>query len=153
MERTLARRLFAESLGSAFLAAVVIGSGSAAQQISPGDVGLELFENAAATAVGLYAIILRFGPVAGTASPGDPPDRTHPRPDGRPRRRSYASVPASGSALPGPAALATCPSGAGRNAAGDDRRLRGTLAVAAGIPLLDDLLDLHQHRQPRRLGR
>ena len=55
----------AELLGSAFLAAVVIGSGIAAQQLSPGNVGLELFENAAATAAGLYAIILMFGPVSG----------------------------------------------------------------------------------------
>jgi glycerol uptake facilitator-like aquaporin len=59
------RRLIAELLGSAFLAAVVIGSGIAAQDLSPGATGLELFENAAATAVGLYAIILMFGPVSG----------------------------------------------------------------------------------------
>ncbi|HWF51716.1 MAG TPA: aquaporin [Solirubrobacteraceae bacterium] len=61
----LARRVLAEFLGSAFLAAIVIGSGIAAQQLSPGDVGLELFENAAATAAGLFAIILMFGPVSG----------------------------------------------------------------------------------------
>jgi arsenate reductase len=61
----LARRLLAELLGSAFLAALVIGSGIAAQQLSPHDIGLELFENAAATAAGLYAIILMFGPVSG----------------------------------------------------------------------------------------
>jgi arsenate reductase len=59
------RRLFAELLGSAFLAAVVIGSGIAAQNLSPGSVGLELLENAAATAAGLFAIILMFGPVSG----------------------------------------------------------------------------------------
>ena len=59
------RRLVAEFVGSAFLAALVIGSGIAAQQLSPGDVGLQLFENAAATAAGLYAIILMFGPVSG----------------------------------------------------------------------------------------
>src|ERR1700744_6363197 len=61
----LARRLLAELLGSAFLAALVIGSGVAAQTLSPGDIGLELFENAAATAAGLYTIILMFGPVSG----------------------------------------------------------------------------------------
>ncbi|HEY1458004.1 MAG TPA: MIP/aquaporin family protein [Solirubrobacteraceae bacterium] len=61
----LARRLLAELLGSAFLAALVIGSGIAAQTLSPGDVGLELFENAAATAMGLATIILMFGPVSG----------------------------------------------------------------------------------------
>ncbi|HUY86262.1 MAG TPA: MIP/aquaporin family protein [Acidimicrobiales bacterium] len=59
------RRLVAELLGSAFLAALVIGSGIAAQQLSPNDVGLELFENAAATAAGLFAIILMFGPISG----------------------------------------------------------------------------------------
>jgi glycerol uptake facilitator-like aquaporin len=64
-EAPLWRRLAAEFLGSAFLAAVVIGSGIAAQQLSPGNVGLELLENAAATAAGLYAIILMFGPVSG----------------------------------------------------------------------------------------
>ena len=61
----LRRRLLAELLGSAFLAALVIGSGIAAQQLSPHDTGLELFENAAATAGGLYVIILMFGPVSG----------------------------------------------------------------------------------------
>jgi glycerol uptake facilitator-like aquaporin len=61
----LARRLFAEFLGSAFLAAAVIGSGIAAAELSPGDVGLQLFENAAATAAGLFTIILMFGPVSG----------------------------------------------------------------------------------------
>jgi glycerol uptake facilitator-like aquaporin len=64
-EPALWRRLLAEFLGSAFLAAVVVGSGIAAQQLSPGNVGLQLFENAAATAAGLFAIILMFGPVSG----------------------------------------------------------------------------------------
>ena len=62
---TLWRRLAAEFLGSGFLAAVVIGSGIAAQRLSPGNTGLELLENAAATAAGLFAIILMFGPVSG----------------------------------------------------------------------------------------
>ena len=64
-EPRLARRLLAEYLGSAFLAALVIGSGIAAQTLSPSDTGLQLFENAAATAAGLFAIILMFGPVSG----------------------------------------------------------------------------------------
>ena len=59
------RRLTAEFLGSAFLAAVVIGSGIAAQRLSPGQTGLQLLENAAATAAGLFAIIVMFGPVSG----------------------------------------------------------------------------------------
>jgi glycerol uptake facilitator-like aquaporin len=64
-EVALWRRLAAEFIGSAFLAAVVIGSGIAAQQLSPGNIGLELLENAAATAAGLYALILMVGPVSG----------------------------------------------------------------------------------------
>jgi arsenate reductase len=61
----LPRRLLAEFLGSAFLAATVIGSGIAASSLSPGDIGLQLFENAAATAAGLFTFILMFGPVSG----------------------------------------------------------------------------------------
>src|SRR6202042_3090768 len=65
LDAPLARRALAEFLGSAFLAATVIGSGIAAAQLSPGDTGLQLFENAAATAAGLFAIILMFGSVSG----------------------------------------------------------------------------------------
>src|SRR5260370_36936787 len=61
----LSRRLAAEFLGSAFLAALVIGSGIAAQRLSPSDTGLQLLENAAAAAAGLFAIILMFGPISG----------------------------------------------------------------------------------------
>jgi len=64
-EAPLWRRLTAEYIGSAFLAAVVIGSGIAARQLSPGNTGLELLENAAATAAGLFALILMVGPVSG----------------------------------------------------------------------------------------
>jgi glycerol uptake facilitator-like aquaporin len=60
----LPRRALAEYLGSGFLAALVIGSGIAAVQLST-DTGLQLLENAAATAAGLFAIILMFGPVSG----------------------------------------------------------------------------------------
>jgi glycerol uptake facilitator-like aquaporin len=65
MGQQLTRKLAAEFLGSLLLAALVIGSGIAAQRLSPGNTGLQLFENAAATAAGLYAIILMFGPVSG----------------------------------------------------------------------------------------
>jgi len=61
----LARRLSGELLGSAFLAATVIGSGIAAQRLSPGDVGIELLENALVTGAGLYVLILVFGPLSG----------------------------------------------------------------------------------------
>ena len=65
MTAPLPRRLLAEYLGSAFLAALVIGSGIAAQNLSPDDIGLQLLYNSAATAAGLFAIILMFGPVSG----------------------------------------------------------------------------------------
>ncbi len=61
----LGRRLLAEFVGSLFLAAVVVGSGIAAQNLSPHNIGIELLENAAATAVALYALIAALGPVSG----------------------------------------------------------------------------------------
>lgn len=61
----LARRLLAELIGTATLAAVVVGSGIAAQQLSPGQVGLQLLENSMATMFGLAVLILLFGPVSG----------------------------------------------------------------------------------------
>jgi arsenate reductase len=64
-DATLPRRLLAEFLGSAFLTATVVGSGIAAASLSPGDTGLQLLENAAATAAGLFTFILMFGPVSG----------------------------------------------------------------------------------------
>ena len=65
MKAPLPRRLLAEFLGSAFLAAAVIGSAVAASSLSPGNTGLQLFETAAATAAALFTIILMFGPVSG----------------------------------------------------------------------------------------
>ena len=61
----LARQALAEFLGSAGLVAVVVGSGIAAQRLSPGDGGLQLLENALATGAGLAVLILVFGPVSG----------------------------------------------------------------------------------------
>ena len=61
----LARRAVAEFTGTALLVAVVVGSGIAAVRLSPSDAGLQLLENAAATAAGLVAIILAVGPVSG----------------------------------------------------------------------------------------
>jgi glycerol uptake facilitator-like aquaporin len=59
------RAVAGEFLGSAGLAAVVVGSGIAAQRLSPDDVGLQLFENAFATALGLAVLILVFASVSG----------------------------------------------------------------------------------------
>lgn len=64
MSRT-ARAAAGEFLGSAGLAAVVVGSGIAAQRLSPADTGLQLFENAFATALGLAVLILVFATVSG----------------------------------------------------------------------------------------
>ena len=61
----LARRLSAEFLGTALLVTVVVGSGIAAERLSPDDVGLQLLENSTATAFGLTVLILLFGPVSG----------------------------------------------------------------------------------------
>ncbi|MET8427788.1 MIP/aquaporin family protein [Nocardia sp. NPDC004860] len=61
----LARRLLAEFVGTAMLVAVVIGSGIAAQQLSPNDTGLQLLENSTATVFGLAILILALGPVSG----------------------------------------------------------------------------------------
>jgi glycerol uptake facilitator-like aquaporin len=62
---SLRRQLGAEFVGSLLLATIVVGSGIAAQQLSPNDVGRQLTENAGATALGLFVIILMFGPVSG----------------------------------------------------------------------------------------
>ncbi len=61
----LARRLLAEAIGTGALVTVVVGSGIAAQTLSPHDVGLQLLENSSATVLGLGVLILVFGPVSG----------------------------------------------------------------------------------------
>jgi len=59
------RRLAAEALGTAFLIIAVVGSGIMASRLSPTDVGLQLLENAGATAGALIGLILMFGAVSG----------------------------------------------------------------------------------------
>lgn len=61
----LARRLVAEALGTGLLIVAVIGSGIMASRLSPDDVGLQLLQNAAATAAALIGLILVFGAVSG----------------------------------------------------------------------------------------
>lgn len=61
----LTRRALAEVVGTALLLIAVVGSGIAAQRLSRGETGLQLLENAAATAAALVAIILAVGPVSG----------------------------------------------------------------------------------------
>lgn len=65
MNIDLARRATAEAIGTALLVAVVVGSGIAAQRLSPDDIGLELLENSIATGAALVALILALGPVSG----------------------------------------------------------------------------------------
>jgi glycerol uptake facilitator-like aquaporin len=62
---SLPRRLLAETVGTALLVTVVVGSGIAAAQLSPDQVGLQLLENSTATVFGLGVLILMFGPVSG----------------------------------------------------------------------------------------
>ncbi|WP_084800477.1 aquaporin [Promicromonospora kroppenstedtii] len=59
------RRAFAEALGTGLLVAVVVGSGVAAQRLSPDDLGLQLLENSLATTLGLAVLIAVLGPVSG----------------------------------------------------------------------------------------
>ena len=61
----LARRLVAEGIGTGFLVIAVVGSGIMASRISPNDTGLQLLENAAATAAALIGLILIFGAISG----------------------------------------------------------------------------------------
>ena len=65
MSVPLRRRLLAESVGTAALVAVVVGSGVMAQRLSPDDVGLQLLQNSFATALGLAALIAWLLPVSG----------------------------------------------------------------------------------------
>ncbi len=59
------RRTAAEFLGTGLLVTIVVGSGIAAQRLSPDDVGLQLLENSLTTALGLTVLILMLGPVSG----------------------------------------------------------------------------------------
>ena len=61
----LGRRAFAELLGTGLLVAAVVGSGIAAERLSPGDPGMQLLVNAVATTAALVAILLALGPVSG----------------------------------------------------------------------------------------
>ena len=62
---TLARKLTAEALGTAFLLAVVIGSGIMGERLAEGNVAIALLANTIATGAGLVVLILTFGPISG----------------------------------------------------------------------------------------
>jgi len=65
MATTTPQKLFAETLGTALLLAVVIGSGIMAERLSGGNVAIALLANTLATVGGLYILIEVFGPVSG----------------------------------------------------------------------------------------
>jgi len=62
---SLARRLVSEGLGTAFLLAVVVGSGIMAERLSGGNVAIALLANSIATGAGLIALIFMFGTISG----------------------------------------------------------------------------------------
>lgn len=61
----LRTKLLAEVLGTAFLLAVVVGSGIMGERLSGGNVAVALLANSLATGAGLIALILACGPVSG----------------------------------------------------------------------------------------
>lgn len=65
----LGRRATAELLGTGFLVGAVVGSGIAAQRLSPHDVGLQLLENSVVTGAALVALILGLQPVSASFNP------------------------------------------------------------------------------------
>ena len=66
---SLGRRVTAEAVGTAFLVMAVVGSGIAAQRLSPDDVGLQLLENSLVTGAALVALILALQPVSASFNP------------------------------------------------------------------------------------
>ena len=59
------QKLLAETLGTALLLAVVIGSGIMAERLSGGNAAIALLANTLATVGGLYILIEVFGPISG----------------------------------------------------------------------------------------
>ncbi len=62
---SMLKKLVAEFLGTAFLLAIVVGSGIMAQNLAGGNIALALLANAIATGAGLIALILMFGNLSG----------------------------------------------------------------------------------------
>jgi glycerol uptake facilitator-like aquaporin len=62
---SLAKRLFSEGLGTAFLLATVVGSGIMGERLAGGNVAIALLANSLATGAALIALILTFGPISG----------------------------------------------------------------------------------------
>jgi glycerol uptake facilitator-like aquaporin len=66
---TLAQRLAAEAIGTAFLLAIVVGSGIMAERLSGGNLATALLANTIATGAGLVALIFTFSPVSSHFNP------------------------------------------------------------------------------------
>ena len=61
----LPRRMLAEAIGTAFLLAVIVGSGIMAERLAGGNIALALLANALATGAGLFALIMTLANVSG----------------------------------------------------------------------------------------
>ena len=59
------RRVAAEALGTAFLLAIVVGSGIMGEKLAAGNAAVALLANAIATGAGLYTLIAIFAPISG----------------------------------------------------------------------------------------
>lgn len=69
MNAALSRKALTEGVGTAFLVMAVVGSGIAAQRMSPGNLGLQLLENSVATGGALLALILALQPISAAFNP------------------------------------------------------------------------------------
>lgn len=61
----MTQRAFAEFLGTAFLLAIVVGSGIMGEKLSGGNTAITLLANAIAIGAGLFFLITIFGAVSG----------------------------------------------------------------------------------------
>ena len=61
----MARKLVSECLGTAFLLAIVVGSGIMGENLSGGNTAIALLANTLSTGAGLTVLILAFGPISG----------------------------------------------------------------------------------------
>lgn len=59
------RRLAAEFLGTAYLLAIIVGSGIMAERLAGGNIAVALLANSLSTGAGLAVLILTFGPISG----------------------------------------------------------------------------------------
>ena len=62
---TFSRQVVAETVGTALLLAVVVGSGIMGERLAGGNIAIALLANALATGAGLVALILTFGSISG----------------------------------------------------------------------------------------